>query len=140
MQKSLTRLVAFLLAFAPCFYLFVTATGKNVWHFQPDIQAATLVINEYQADPADGLAGDANGDGTRSASQDEFVEVVNNGSQPLDVSGFTISDAAQVRFTIPQGKSSRLGKPQWSSAAAHRPELLAMPAITDSSLLSEVRG
>jgi hypothetical protein len=110
MQKSLTRLVAFLLAFAPNVYLFGTATGKNALDIDPDIQAATLVINEYQADPADGLAGDANGDGTRSASQDEFVELVNNGSQPLDVSGFTISDAAQVRFTIPQGKIIPVGE------------------------------
>ncbi|HET9533525.1 MAG TPA: lamin tail domain-containing protein, partial [Blastocatellia bacterium] len=67
-------------------------------------QSPVIVINEYLADPPDGMAGDANGDGARSSSQDEFVELVNAGAAPLDVGGFTISDAAQVRFTIPAGK------------------------------------
>jgi hypothetical protein len=71
-------------------------------------QAATLIINEYLADVpganAADLAGDANGDGSRSASQDEFVELVNTGLLPLNISGFTISDATQVRYTIPSGK------------------------------------
>jgi len=67
-------------------------------------QTATLVINEYLADPPDGLAGDANGDGTRDAADDEFVEIVNNGAAPLDIGLFTISDATQVRFTVPAGK------------------------------------
>jgi hypothetical protein len=67
-------------------------------------QSPALIINEYLADPPDGAAGDANGDGSRDSSQDEFIEIVNTGSAPLDVGGFTISDAAQVRFTIPSGK------------------------------------
>lgn len=71
---------------------------------QSSPQVAALIINEYLADPADDITGDANGDGTRSASQDEFVELINIGSAPLNVGGFTISDAAQVRFTFPAGK------------------------------------
>jgi hypothetical protein len=71
-------------------------------------QVATLIINEYLADPAGSaagdLAGDANGDGTRSDADDEFVEIVNNGAAPLDVGLFTISDVTQVRFTVPAGK------------------------------------
>jgi hypothetical protein len=71
-------------------------------------QSATLIINEYLADPpgstAADLAGDANGDGIRDASQDEFVELVNNGASPLDISLFTIGDATQTRFTFPGGK------------------------------------
>jgi Lamin Tail Domain/IPT/TIG domain len=63
-----------------------------------------LVINEYLADPPPGLDGDANGDGTRDAAQDEFVELVNTGAMPLDISGFTISDATAVRFTIPSNR------------------------------------
>jgi hypothetical protein len=110
MQKRLTLLVAFLLAWTPDVYLFGTTHGKSAIDFDPNLQIATLIINEYQADPADGPAGDANGDGTRSASQDEFIELVNTGSLPLDVSGFTISDAAQVRFTFPQGKIIPVGE------------------------------
>jgi hypothetical protein len=63
-----------------------------------------LVINEYLADPPAGLDGDANGDGTRDAAQDEFVELVNTGAVPLDISGFTISDATSIRFTIPPNR------------------------------------
>src|SRR5262245_45313580 len=71
-------------------------------------ETVTLIINEYLADPAGStpgdLAGDANGDGVRDSSDDEFVEVVNNGSLPLNVGLFTISDATQTRFTFPVGK------------------------------------
>jgi hypothetical protein len=66
-------------------------------------QQAKLIINEYLADPADGPGGDANGDGSRDAAEDEFVEVVNAGPAPLSVAGFTIRDSAQARFTFPPG-------------------------------------
>src|SRR5215213_966671 len=66
-------------------------------------QSAPLVINEYLADPPDGPSGDSNGDGTRDAAQDEFVELVNSSETPLNVADFTVSDAAQVRFTLPAG-------------------------------------
>lgn len=78
--------------------------GNGSPHQTSSPLVVTLVINEYLADPPDGIAGDANGDGTRDAAQDEFVEIVNNGPDPLAIGGFTISDAAQVRFTIPVGK------------------------------------
>lgn len=50
----------------------------------------SLVINEALADPPDGLAGDANLDGVRSASQDEFVEIVNASTSDLDLGGYQI--------------------------------------------------
>ena len=92
--------------------LFSALASKTLQHPSPDtpltLQASTLIINEYLADPggsaAGDLEGDANGDGTRDSTDDEFVEIVNNGAAPLDVSLFTISDATQVRFTIPAGK------------------------------------
>jgi hypothetical protein len=62
------------------------------------------VINEYLADPPDGPPGDSNGDGTRDAAQDEFIELVNSSTAPLNVAGFTVSDAAQLRFTLPAGR------------------------------------
>jgi hypothetical protein len=66
--------------------------------------AAMIVINEYLADPPPASAGDANGDGARDAAQDEFVELVNLSGAPLDISGFTVSDATSTRFTVPPGK------------------------------------
>lgn len=61
----------------------------------------SVVINEFLADPADDLPGDANGDGTRDSSDDEFIEIVNVSGADLDVSSWTISDAVQVRHTFP---------------------------------------
>lgn len=61
-----------------------------------------LIINEVNYDPADGVAGDANGDGVRDPNQDEFVEIYND-SLAMDISGFTLSDASQVRHTFPAG-------------------------------------
>lgn len=63
----------------------------------------SLVINEIFADPATDLSGDANGDGTRDAYDDEFVEIINNGITEVDISGFTISDASSIRHTFPSG-------------------------------------
>ncbi|MEW6127083.1 MAG: lamin tail domain-containing protein [Acidobacteriota bacterium] len=110
MRKNLSLFVTCLLVFMPDVCLLNVAGSMRVIHSEPALEVVSLIINEYQADPADGIEGDANGDGTRSASQDEFVELVNTDSAPLDVSGFTISDAAQVRFTFPQGKIIPVGE------------------------------
>jgi len=52
--------------------------------------ARDIVINEMLADPPDGLAGDANHDGVRDNSQDEFVELVNTTEGDLDLSGYQL--------------------------------------------------
>ena len=52
--------------------------------------ARDIVINEMLADPSDGLAGDANHDGARDSSQDEFVELVNTTERDLDLSGYQL--------------------------------------------------
>ncbi|MEE9617046.1 MAG: ExeM/NucH family extracellular endonuclease, partial [Anaerolineae bacterium] len=62
-----------------------------------------LVINEFLADPASGLAGDANGDGVRDSGDDEFIEVVNNSDSDVDISGWTLSDGYGVRHTFLEG-------------------------------------
>ena len=46
--------------------------------------------------------GDANGDGTREAQEDEFIEFVNLGGS-LDLSGYSVHDNAQERHVFPQG-------------------------------------
>jgi cardiolipin synthase A/B len=87
---------------------FVLVLGK--WGGQTAVAAPTnspsIVINEIHADPADGLAGDANGDGSRSSTDDEFVELVNVGSGQLDLSGWILSDtvsAVNQRHVFPPG-------------------------------------
>ena len=61
-----------------------------------------LIINEVLYDPPSGNAGDANGDGTREAQEDEFIEFVNLGGT-LDISGYTVHDDTQERHVFPEG-------------------------------------
>jgi hypothetical protein len=65
---------------------------------------AQWVINEVLADPhAEAALGDANGDGLRDASEDEFVEIVSIGKFAADISGWTLSDGVGVRHVFPPG-------------------------------------
>lgn len=60
-----------------------------------------IIINEVLFDPATDITGDANGDGVRDALDDEFIEFYNESNTPLDISGFTVSDASALRHTFP---------------------------------------
>ncbi|MFA9213473.1 MAG: lamin tail domain-containing protein [Candidatus Methylacidiphilales bacterium] len=68
-----------------------------------------LIFNEILYDPATPLAdGDANGDGVRDANGDEFIELYNNSTKPIDLSGFKIYDSIAFvsnspRHIIPNG-------------------------------------
>ena len=64
--------------------------------------AAFVIINEFLADPAAGLAGDSNKDGVRSASNDEFIEILNYGPHPVDLTGWSLADASATRHVFPQ--------------------------------------
>lgn len=61
-----------------------------------------VVITEILADP-DASNGDANGDGTISSSQDEFIEIYNSSGAPLDITGWTLADATKERHLFPEG-------------------------------------
>ena len=62
---------------------------------------ALIAINEVLADPATGLSGDSNHDGVSSSTNDEFVELLNFGANPVDISGWTLADAIQTRHVFP---------------------------------------
>ncbi|MGE0267557.1 MAG: lamin tail domain-containing protein [Candidatus Omnitrophota bacterium] len=62
---------------------------------------ALIVVSEILADPPAGLAGDSNNDGVRSTTNDEFIEVFNNGNQAVDLSGWTIRDLTDIRHVFP---------------------------------------
>lgn len=68
------------------------------------VRSSTIQVrlNEILADPPADLAGDANRDGERDAADDEFVEIVNCGSTPIDMSGWRLSDAISVRHEFPE--------------------------------------
>jgi uncharacterized protein (TIGR03437 family) len=58
------------------------------------VTPAIVIINEVLADPsgskATDLQGDANHDGVRSGSEDEFVELVNSTGAGINISGWTV--------------------------------------------------
>jgi len=60
-----------------------------------------LLLTEFLADPPAGIEGDANGDGERNASQDEFVEFLNITDSIIDLSGMGIYDSDVLRHTFP---------------------------------------
>ncbi|HAF12607.1 MAG TPA: hypothetical protein DCK99_02670 [Blastocatellia bacterium] len=73
-----------------------------------------LVINEILADPAGStsadLAGDSNRDGVRDSDDDEFVELLNNSSDAVNISGVVIADSASNRFTFPANTTLAAGR------------------------------
>lgn len=67
-----------------------------------DDDTPAIVINEFLADPTG--AGDANGDGTEDGTDDEFIELVNNSSSDVDLSGWRLSDnGTDIQHTFPDG-------------------------------------
>lgn len=67
-------------------------------------QCSLLVkLNEVLADPPPDLDGDANRDGERDASDDEFIELLNCGSAPVDISGWVLRDASGPRHIFGEG-------------------------------------
>jgi uncharacterized protein (TIGR03437 family) len=68
--------------------LTITADGRT--SNPTTLRITGLTFNEILADPPDALAGDANRDGVRSASADEFIEFVNSSSSDIDISGFEV--------------------------------------------------
>ncbi len=61
-----------------------------------------LVLNEILYDPSNNaLDGDANGDGVYAQAADEFIEIVNNSSRALDMSGFKVYDSENFSTLTP---------------------------------------
>lgn len=81
---------------------FLVLPNTNVTIAISKESVGNLLINEVLYDPKSGIAGDANGDGTRHSNEDEFIEFLNDGAK-LDISGYTISDATKLRHTFPNG-------------------------------------
>jgi hypothetical protein len=69
---------------------------------------SSFCINEVLLDP--GTDADANGDGTVDTQDDEFVEIVNRGSEPLDLSGLDLWDGLRLRHTFPSDSKIEPGQ------------------------------
>lgn len=72
----------------------------------PPPSGPAAILNEVYASPKE----DANGDGTVSTRDDEFVEIVNVSGAALDLSGWTVSDSAMVRTKFASGTTLPAGK------------------------------
>jgi len=68
-----------------------------------NLPSNAMIIHEFLADPAAGLAGDANVDGVADSNDDEFVELWNDSSVALDISGWYLSDASRTRHVFVGG-------------------------------------
>ncbi len=64
---------------------------------------ASLIINEVLADPASDAAGDANLDGVRHSTDDEFVEIVNISALNVDLTDWYIRDGQATRHYFSAG-------------------------------------
>ena len=58
--------------------------------YLPFLLSSQILINEFYADVAIGSVGDANGDGIRSAKEDEFIELINPTNETVALTGYTI--------------------------------------------------
>lgn len=62
-----------------------------------------LIFNEVLYDPSNsGLDGDANGDGVYSQAEDEFLEIFNLSSLPVDISGWKVYDETALADDEPR--------------------------------------
>jgi len=72
----------------------------GAWCLRPQGAEAVILINEVLADPS-ALSGDANGDGIIHTTQDEFLELVNTGSDPVSLASWTLWDLTGIRHAFP---------------------------------------
>jgi Lamin Tail Domain/K319L-like, PKD domain len=103
----------------------------------PWAEANPVIINEFLADPPLSEAGDANGDGYRDASEDEFVELVNISTQPVDLDGWTLRDSYGERYTFPDDTTLDPGFAAVVFGGGYPSELLwnyTIIGVTDSGL------
>ena len=85
------------------YWIIVVMVGV-LWGTQVLGAETDVVINEVLADPPSGDRGDANRDGDRHGSQDEFVEILNTGSDTIAIGGWELSDkkpGSKGPFTFP---------------------------------------
>lgn len=81
-----------------------SAVTRSPWLGYRVRQCSILVkINEILADPPAALEGDANRDGTRDATDDEFIELLNCGTSAVDISGWALRDASSIRHVFDGG-------------------------------------
>ena len=81
---------------------YATATASFEVEDDGDGAFDAIVLNEFLSAPSFKFAeGDANRDGTRDFSQDEFVEFLNVSEEDIDLSNYEIHDVVGARHVFP---------------------------------------
>ena len=86
-------------------YWIIAVILGALWRIQVFGAEKDVVINEVLADPPSGDRGDANRDGTRDNSKDEFIEILNTGLGTIPIGGWQLSDkkpGSKGPFTFPE--------------------------------------
>lgn len=83
------------------------AAGEPAEKPLPHIPFPHPVITEVLFAVPSGVDGDANADGKRDATGDEFIELMNPHDKPIQLAGYTLTDrnpepARQCRFVFPE--------------------------------------
>ena len=91
-------------------YKVCSPTGGDCTITPPEPEGPRVLINEVLVDPPMDLSGDANGDGVREARDDEFIELLNVTADPVDLSGWQITDGYAVRYAFPEGAELMPGR------------------------------
>ncbi|HCF96086.1 MAG TPA: hypothetical protein DEW46_13590, partial [Verrucomicrobia bacterium] len=92
-----------------CTVALLMSQPRPMVHAAQAPEPGALTITEVLFDPPNDLPGDANRDGVRHTTQDEFIELQNTTDEPLDLSGVWITDIAvepaggKDAFEIPEG-------------------------------------
>jgi|GEM_PF-311229 len=102
----------------------------------PQPSGPAVIINEVFASPKAG-SGDANGDGTVSATDDEFIELVNVSNKEVDLTGWTIADSYMTRYVFPAGTKLPAGKALVLFAGGKQS---AFPAFGGATVLLSVQN
>lgn len=92
------------------------------------------LITEILYNVPNSADGDANGDGDRSATGDEFIELVNPHDKPINLKGYTITDGRDVKYEDdpsakpgPDGKKPKKAKVQKPQFEFTFPDLTLQP-------------
>ncbi|PCJ67214.1 MAG: hypothetical protein COA58_02540 [Bacteroidetes bacterium] len=100
--------------------LIIINTSIHKMYAQCSVQR--VFINAVLADPNSSTHNfDTDGDGTPSSNDDEFVQICNDSSGDVAISGWTLSDAVSLRYTFSSPDTIRAGEcltviTDWSGA------------------------
>ncbi|HVU02232.1 MAG TPA: lamin tail domain-containing protein [Polyangiaceae bacterium] len=85
-----------------------TVGVSDVGDVQVTCRLLSVAINEVYARVGTAAFGDTNGDGVRDATEDEFIEILNNEDSAVDLGDWVVrtgTTAPAIRFTFPHGTS-----------------------------------